>query len=95
MAAVWMALAVMLVAAAAQVAVAAPGDGAGLHSGRPRTTGNHIRDTQNHVCCKSGIESMKKHLNMDSIQDLLKSRMGKQASGPTELSSLLHRWFQG
>ncbi|KAI4963496.1 hypothetical protein ZWY2020_014008 [Hordeum vulgare] len=41
------------------------------------------------LCCHTrsaaSSESMKKHLNMDSIQDLLKSRMGNNPSGPTEL----------
>ncbi|KAF7071675.1 hypothetical protein CFC21_076940 [Triticum aestivum] len=44
--------------------------------------GNHITYTDT---CTASSESVKKHLNMDSVQDLVKSRMGNNPSGPTEL----------
>ncbi|KAF7058065.1 hypothetical protein CFC21_065203 [Triticum aestivum] len=42
--------------------------------------GNHITYTDT---CTASSESVKKHLNMDSVQDLVKSRMGNNQ--PTEL----------
>ncbi|XP_048529501.1 uncharacterized protein LOC125508757 [Triticum urartu] len=42
--------------------------------------GNHITYTD---MCTASSESVKKHLNMDSVQDLVKSRMGNNQ--PTEL----------
>jgi len=47
------------------------------HSG-----GNHITYTDT---CTASSESMKKHLNMNSIQDLVKSQMGNSPSRQTEL----------
>jgi len=44
--------------------------------------GNHITYTDT---CTASSESVKKHLNMDSVQDLVKSRIGNNPSGPTEL----------
>jgi hypothetical protein len=44
--------------------------------------GNHITYTDT---CAASSESMKKHSSMDSIQDLVKSRMGNNPTGQTEL----------
>ncbi|CAM0950406.1 unnamed protein product [Alopecurus aequalis] len=44
--------------------------------------GNHITYTDT---CVTSSESMKKHSSMDSIQDLVKSQMGNNPTGQTEL----------